>query len=43
VKKGVEPLMAQRVVEYWTEVHPDLGNGVAQGLGVRILAATLGD
>ena len=43
VKNGVEPLVAQRVVEYWTKVHLDLGNGVAQGLGLRTLAAAPGD
>ncbi len=26
--------MKMRVVEYWTNVHPDLGAGVAKGLGV---------
>ncbi|SKA34399.1 catalase [Marinactinospora thermotolerans DSM 45154] len=27
--------MKKRVVEYWTNVHPDLGAGVAKGLGVQ--------
>ncbi|TDQ55329.1 catalase [Actinorugispora endophytica] len=27
--------MKRRVVEYWTNVHPDLGGGVAKGLGVQ--------
>ncbi len=27
--------MKKRIVEYWTNVHPDLGSGVAQGLGVE--------
>ncbi|MBV2363875.1 catalase [Streptomonospora nanhaiensis] len=27
--------MKKRVVEYWTNVHPDLGSGVAKGLGVE--------
>jgi catalase len=26
--------MKKRVVEYWTNVHKDLGEGVASGLGV---------
>ncbi|MGW0590682.1 hypothetical protein [Streptosporangium sp. NPDC002607] len=25
--------MKKRVVEYWTNIHKDLGQGVAQGLG----------
>ncbi|WP_245928597.1 catalase [Murinocardiopsis flavida] len=27
--------MKKRVVEYWTNIHPDLGAGVAKGLGVQ--------
>ncbi|MEY9214178.1 catalase [Thermobifida halotolerans] len=27
--------MKKRVVEYWTNIHPDLGGGVAKGLGVQ--------
>jgi catalase len=27
--------MRARVVEYWTSVAPDLGAGVARGLGIR--------
>ncbi|WP_440100361.1 catalase [Streptosporangium sp. H16] len=30
----VTPEMKKRVVEYWTNVHKDLGQSVAQGLGV---------
>ena len=30
--KEVTPEMTVRVVEYWTNVHPDLGAGVAKGL-----------
>ena len=31
--------MKKRVVEYWTNIHKDLGQGVAQGLGVEAAAA----
>jgi len=41
LKNGVEPLMVQRVVEYWRNVHQDLGDGVARGLGLRVTAGTL--
>jgi catalase len=30
--KGVQPEMLERVVHYWTRVHPDLGAGVARAL-----------
>ncbi|MDY7102439.1 MAG: catalase [Actinomycetota bacterium] len=32
--QDVEKDMQKRVVEYWTNVHPELGNGVADGLGI---------
>ncbi|HMA47333.1 MAG TPA: catalase, partial [Frankiaceae bacterium] len=32
--QGVQPDVAQRVVEYWRNVDPDLGARVAKGLGV---------
>jgi catalase len=32
--KGVQPEMLARVIEYWTNVHPDLGAGVARALNV---------
>ena len=30
----VTPEMKERVVEYWTNVHKDLGQSVARGLGI---------
>jgi catalase len=35
VKGGVQPDMIARVVTYWTNVHPDLGQRVARGVGFK--------
>jgi catalase len=33
LKKGVTPEVQDRAIAYWRNVHPDLGDGVARGLG----------
>ncbi len=37
--EDVQPKMKERVVEYWTNVAPELGERVAEGLGVEVAAA----
>ncbi len=37
--EDVETEMKERVVEYWTNVAPELGERVAEGLGVEVAAA----
>jgi len=39
LKAGVQPDLVARVVEYWRNVHPDLGDGVARGMGLPAAAA----
>jgi catalase len=36
----LEEPMKERVVEYWTNVDPDLGSRVAEGLGVQAATAS---
>jgi catalase len=38
VKAGVKPDVLPRVIDYWTNVDPDLGGRVATGLGVAVSA-----
>jgi catalase len=38
VKSGVKPDVLPRVIEYWTNVDPELGGRVATGLGVATTA-----
>ena len=35
LKAGVEPRIVRAAVEYWTQVDPKLGAGVAQGMGLQ--------
>ncbi len=34
LKHGVQPDMLQRAITYWRNIHPDLGDRVAQGVGL---------
>jgi catalase len=36
VKAGVKPDVLPRVIEYWTNVDPDLGSRVAIGVGLAV-------
>jgi catalase len=38
LKAGVRPDIVARVVDYWRKVHPDLGDGVARGMGLVVAA-----
>ncbi len=38
LKSGVTPEMVARVVEYWRNVHPDLSDRIAQGMGLPTTA-----
>lgn len=38
IKAGVSPDIVTRVLEYWRSVHPDLGDGIARGLGLPVPA-----
>lgn len=40
VHEDLQPEMKERVVEYWSNVAPELGDRVAEGLGVEVSAAT---
>jgi catalase len=42
IKGGVTPEVVTRVLEYWRNVHPDLGDGIARGLGMPVAAPAAG-
>jgi catalase len=42
IKGGVTPEVVTRVLEYWRNVHPDLGDGIARGLGQPVAAPAAG-
>jgi catalase len=42
IKAGVTPEMVKRVLEYWRNVHPDIADGIARGLGQKVAAPAAG-